>query len=103
MRTVEDFNQMNPGKVWRKYCYDLDKGADIAKYIARYHYSWPGGYEMFAITDDGGTLCYCCCRTEFGLIARAIQGDGWNVVAFESTSNLDEPEMCSHCSKVIAA
>lgn len=75
------------------------------KTVARDHYAWPGGYEMFAITSDGGALCFKCCRAEFPLIARAtIAGDrsGWRCEGIDATCNCDtDPVYCDHCGRVI--
>ena len=78
-RIIENYSRDNPGKVWRTYSYDMDNCADIAKYVARTRYAFPGGYELYAITDDGGLLCHDCCKTEFHQIASSYEGDGWRV------------------------
>ena len=65
-------------------------------------YAWPGGYPIFAITDDGGALCKTCCSTEAELIDHANDGDGWNVVAL--TINYEDNNLyCDHCSQQIEA
>lgn len=106
---IEDYNSNNPGHVWRNYKYDLSKCADIAKYIARHRYAWPGGHALFAITDDGGALCNKCCHSEFYLIASSYPGDGWYVVAVDSTVNYDYDDeaesfgiTCDHCGADIS-
>ena len=110
MNTVTDYNRLNPGRVWRTYNYDLDNGADIAKYVARTRYAWPGGYELFAITNDGAALCHDCCRSEFRLIAESVRDnpsdaygycDGWRVIAVDSTASLDDSLWCDHCDRHI--
>ena len=103
MNIVEDYSRANPSNVWRNYRYDMTRGADIAKYIARKRYAWPGGYELFAVTDDGGVLCHNCCKSEFAQIVSACPGDGWNVEAFASASELAESVVCDHCSKEITS
>ena len=99
-------------KVWRTYRYNMDNGADMAKYVARTRYAYPGGYELFAITNDGAILCNDCCRTEFRLIAESVRDnpgdafgycDGWRVVAIDSTAMLEESTYCDHCNKTIEA
>ena len=102
MNTIEVYTSDNPANKWRNYVYDMDQGKDIAKYIARTKYAFPGGYELYAITDDGGVLCHECCRQEFVNIATAYDGDGWNVVAIDSTAACDMEDLhCSHCNKSI--
>ena len=75
----------------------------IAKTVARERYAWPGGYELFLVTSDGGVLCAKCARAEFGLIARStIQGaqDGWRAevvdIHWEGAA-----ETCAHCNAEI--
>ena len=98
---LEVYSSNNKANVWRNYVYDMDNGADIAKYVARTKYAWPGGYELYAITDDGGVLCHECCRTEFCNIATAYDGDGWKVTACTSTAMDEEHVYCDHCNKTI--
>jgi hypothetical protein len=74
------------------------------KRIAREHYAWPGGYELYAVCDDGGTLCFGCCKKEFPLIARATitkDRSGWQCVGYGCTSDAEETFNCDHCGRVI--
>lgn len=63
-------------------------------------YAWPGGYPLYFLCSDGGTLCFPCAYKERGSIIRAIHGrwsDGWRVVACDA--NWEDPDMyCAHCS-----
>ena len=36
-------------------------------------YAWPGGYPRFAVTDDGGCLCFACLRAERRLILLTLE------------------------------
>ena len=102
-RTHETHSNNNPAKVWRTYSYDLDVPAGIAKMVARERYAWPGGYELFAFTDDSSVLCNDCCWTEFYNIKTSFEGDGWHCVGYGSTAETDEEIHCSHCSREIQA
>lgn len=66
-------------------------------------YAWPGGYPMYAVTDDGGCLCWACLKSERRNILEAIAHrlrDGWLVVAVDI--NYEDTELaCDHCSKTI--
>lgn len=101
MTIIQEYSRNNPGKVWRRYTYNLEKPADIAKYVARTKYAFPGGYELFAITDDGGILCFDCCRADFRLIAESMPRDGWHAVAVECTANTDAEIICDNCHNLI--
>ncbi len=101
--TIENYRPAtaNVHGVWRNDRYDLDRGADVARYVARQRYVWPGGYELFALTDDGGVLCCDCCRSEYRLIAHSYPRNGWHVSAMDSAANYDEPLACDHCARSI--
>jgi len=96
-----DYSNANIAKVWRNYTYDMMLPSGIAKYVARTKYAFPGGYEIYAVTDDGGILCFNCCRTEFSLIAHSDPSDGWHVSAATSTAMDESWVTCDHCHKDI--
>jgi len=61
-----------------------------------------GGYMLAAVTDDGGTLCEWCvvdpgnpCHPS----ADGNDGDGWAVVAWTHSGDVDGPEWCDHCGR----
>jgi len=87
--------------IWRVMRYDMQRAPDIARFIAREKFAWPGGYELFAVTDDGAALCFDCCRAQYRAIRAATPGDGWNVAALESAANCDSAVACDHCSRTI--
>jgi hypothetical protein len=81
--------------------WELETPHDVAHLVASERYAWPGGYELYAITDDGGALCYGCCATEADVIAESNPGDGWHAVAIQSSDWLEEPTTCDHCGRSI--
>lgn len=63
-------------------------------------YAWPGGYPMFAITNDGAALCHHCCSSERKSIGSTYGSDGWAIVALEV--NWEDPSLlCDHCGERI--
>jgi len=72
-----------------------------AEFVASQRFAWPGGYELFAVTDDGGVLCADCCRTEAERIRDAIPGDGWFVVGSDHIGRAEDAERCDHCDRVM--
>ncbi len=65
-----------------------------------------GGYGVFAHMDDGDVLCRACVVDPTNPITDAREmwdppNDGWSVVGFDHTGNLEEPEHCAHCNKEI--
>ena len=76
------------------------RSLSLADRLSQQRYSWPGGYPMFAVTDDGGSLCHQCCRDERLVIATTTGTDGWCVKAL--AVNWEDPELfCDHCSDLI--
>lgn len=68
----------------------------LADRLSASPYAWPGGYPLFAITDDGAALCHHCCKTERDSIGTTAGSDGWGVVAIEA--NWEDPDLyCDHC------
>lgn len=59
-------------------------------------YAWPGGYPVYYITDDGGTLCPDCARMAEREGLTGTPGDGWDIVAADV--NWEDPDLaCDHC------
>lgn len=70
--------------------------------MADERFAWPGGYEMFFVTDDGGVLCSPCVVENWNeVIVEADPGDGWFIAAVDHDGNLDEPVNCDHCYREI--
>ena len=92
--------QRSKNWLWREITYDLSRSRDVAKYIARERYAWPGGYPLFAVTDDGAALCPDCCKTEYRQIAESIPGDGWHTIRIDINYE-DDDLFCDHCSNQI--
>lgn len=93
--------------------YNFARSPDLAKYVARERFAWPGGYELFAVTTDGAALCRHCCRAEFYQIAwdyhrgggdapAAGFSSGWSIVSIHTTAELDEGGECDHCGRDIS-
>ncbi len=70
-----------------------------------------GGYGVFAVMDDGDVLCRKCVvdptnpvhdeRNTFAT-NRWPGSDGWGLVAFDHTGNLEDYEVCAHCGGEIS-
>lgn len=70
----------------------------------RQKFAWPGGYEIYGITSDGGVLCCDCMRREYRLIAQSRRhnyNDGWQVQAIALDCETDSFTACDHCYRVI--
>ena len=64
-------------------------------------FAWPGAYELFGVTDDGGILCAKCVDAHEQLIDCATEGDGWFLAGIDHVGNTDSLTVCDHCNKVI--
>ena len=57
-------------------------------------YAWPGGYPLYFITNDGGSLSFDTVRRNFRHIAHSIKNgidDGWRVVYCDI--NYEDPNL----------
>jgi hypothetical protein len=69
----------------------------LAAQLVSQPYAWPGGYPLYAVTDDGGALCKKCCKEEANSIAESTEGDGWHINSL--TVNYEDGDLhCDHCS-----
>ena len=88
------------GKIKR----DCKEDNAALKAAIRTKYTWPGGYELFGICDDGAVLCCDCMRREYHLITHSRHhkiNDGWRVVAIDCAAEYDSLIYCEHCNKTI--
>jgi len=67
----------------------------LADQLAREPYAWPGGYPLYAVTDDGGVICRHCAKEEREWIALTNGRDGWCVV--DLAVNWENPELYCDC------
>jgi len=73
------------------------------KNLIRESHAWPGGYEKFAIADDGGIICHKCLKSNFALVSHSTRyeyRDEWQIEAISNTSEIGENQ-CSHCGQNI--
>ena len=72
----------------------------LADRLAQSPYTWPGGYPMFGLFNDGGCCCHKCAKTERESIGTTTGGDGWALVALDV--NWEDPELfCDCCNQRI--
>lgn len=70
---------------------------DDGKYSAA---AWPGGYPVYHIADDGGSICAKCCNDLTNPIHEDSPDDGWRIIG--SDVNYEDPELyCAHCGERI--
>ena len=78
--------------------------SDFRKAYKTGPYAWPGGYPMFFVTADGGTLSWKAaqeCRGEIvRSIARQDMHSGWRVVGVDINWE-DESLYCDHTGEKI--
>ena len=64
--------------------------------LCRSPYTWPGGYPLYAVMNDGGTLCHKCVKSERRLIYGTDGRDGWCVHCTDV--NWEDSDLrCDHC------
>lgn len=65
-------------------------------------YAWPGGYPLFFLCSDGGTLCPTCATKERKQLFRSTHEqshDGWRIDAVDV--NWESLIFCDHCGNPI--
>jgi hypothetical protein len=81
----------------------ITSGAQLRATLRAGAFAWPGGYQMFLLTSDGGALCFTCAERELRQITRAIRGrlsDGWRVTGCDVNWE-DASLTCDHCNACI--
>ena len=96
---IETYEKRSNGQ-YMAVTYSMTTPGSIAKYLVRHPYAWPGGYPLYAITDDGGVLCHTCCKSEFTSIVGSYPNDGWHVIAIDVNYE-DTSLYCDHCNQLI--
>ena len=68
---------------------------------AEQKFAWPGGYELFAVMDDGGVLCCDCVVANWVEVSGSDGSDGWGIIGWDHSGNTDDLVSCDHCGRVI--
>jgi hypothetical protein len=82
------------------------KNLESLRYVARNPYSWPGGYDVIALTSDGALLCSDCVRENYAACYDSTKNghyDGWGVVGVVDGAWCESGECCDHCNKNLDA
>lgn len=81
----------------------IDNVAQMKATLRAGEYAWPGGYPMYFITSDGGSLSFDSVRENLRSIMDSIANDyrdGWKVIACEI--NWEDGDLyCDHSGKRI--
>lgn len=89
---------------WRYTHSEIRTVADLKATIRNGGFAWPGGYPLYFITADGGSLSFRTVRENFAECCRAIiDGDnsgGWRIIACEVNWE-DDSLTCEHSGKRI--
>lgn len=70
------------------------------KNAIRNPYTWPGGYPVYIVMQDGEMLCHDCARKEYQLILESTRMEdrsGWQCIGAQIL--WEGEEFCGHCSK----
>lgn len=79
--------------------------ADFDRALACGPYSWPGGYPVFFVMEDGEALSFASALAEAALIRDSVArntGDGWRVIGVEINWE-DDSLRCAHTGEPIEA
>jgi len=67
-------------------------------------YTFPGGYRLFFITDDGCALSFSAVLDNLQSIYYSMMhgfNDGWNIVGIGSTAECEDEVFCDHTGEEI--
>lgn len=80
----------------------VSESNELRKQI-RARYAWPGGYPMYLVMADGGSLCIDCARKGYRNIYHSLKNDirdGWKPEGIDV--NWEQTDLfCDHCNKQI--
>lgn len=76
------------------------------KECADQRYTWPGGYEMYAVCTDGELLCMPCIKDNWRDVSFDTAADpqgwgGWAVMGITHDGEMEPdegPVYCYHCN-----
>ena len=63
-------------------------------------YAWPGGYQLYYVTDDGEVLCPACANLPEAHIGG--EADGWSIIGAQANYE-DDTLGCANCDADIPA
>jgi len=75
---------------------------DLKIAIRQGDFYFPGGYPLYFVMNDGGTVCPQCIRENYKIVLDSVKheiADDWNAIAIKV--NYEEEETCSNCYKEI--
>lgn len=81
--------------------YDPLNPVHMVRFIARERFTWPGGYEICGIANDGALLCSQCVRDNYRDILYSTKheiNDGRRIIWITNESKMEE-ETCANCLK----
>lgn len=82
---------------------NIDSVAKLKATIRAGKYSFPGGYPLFLLADDGAPICFDCAREDFRELCHAMrhkENNGFRIVACEINYE-DLDCQCAHCGNRI--
>ena len=102
---VADWSSMPLRENYSRSHRHIESLADVKACLRHGEFAWPGGYQMYFITNDGAALSFETVRSEFASVAWDWLNDadtGWRVVALDI--NYEDPDLYdAHTSEPIPA
>jgi hypothetical protein len=90
--------------VWRKPAEDARLWFDLwpdetsFSHLEWESHTWPGGYEIHYIVQDGGVLCHQCANKE---LMRTIDPDDAQFYIVGADINYEDHVQCDHCGREV--
>lgn len=79
-------------------------GRELCATLRAGEYTFPGGYRLAFITDDGAILSFDAVRDNLYQVIYSIRhniNDGWRVIGTFIVDNSDDAVYCDHTSELL--
>lgn len=99
---ISDFSIVQ--KHYKYHFREIKNVSQLLSVLRAGRYTFPGGYEVYGNTSDGGCLCLPCIRKNLYSVAYSVAheiNDGWRVVGLSSSCENDYRTECDHCGYLL--
>ena len=88
-----------------KHYREIDSINKLKACLRAGEYTFPGGYRLFFITNDGACLSFSAVLDNLQSIYYSIMhdiDDGWKIIGLSSVAECDEEVYCDHTNELLS-